>query len=236
VFCLKCGTELPSNANFCLQCGEPLTSSDYTTRVSPSPHVTLPQAQQKSQFIITPGYAIGIAFFALLLGIVAIVISERYRQQSGNSREVATAPTPNSTPEVASTPTPKATPRPTLEPVIESTPEPTPRPSQQLIPNSFTVSPGQYYSVQFHVRGRNHVSGWYRSDSNIIALIVDEDGLARVEKGGRGDGGKVFYSSGGKVARGEIDVYLPTGTYYIVFSNQYSIISTKYINANIVIE
>ena len=99
---------------------------------------------------------------------------------------------------------------------------------QQLITNRYplvdslvNVGPSQQYTRQFTVSGSGRVKGTFQSDTNIIVKI-------------QGQGGE-YYNSG-KISSGEINVSLGAGTYYLIFSNSYSIISTKHVLASIYLE
>jgi len=102
----------------------------------------------------------------------------------------------------------------------------------QLVPSSFTVPPNEYHSTQFNVSGSGRVVGSFRSDTNIMVYIVDEEGFQNLSSGNQFRG---YYSSG-KIGAGQINVNLSGGSYYIVFANMYSVISTKHITANINLE
>src|SRR3712207_1488579 len=50
----------------------------------------------------------------------------------------------------------------------------------QLVPGSFSVAPGRFYSAQFNVSGSGRVVGQFRSSSDITVAIVDEEGYRSI--------------------------------------------------------
>jgi hypothetical protein len=224
-YCSECGTKLREGARFCPNCRsqvspqkvEPLVQveDDDVTRLTSRPVLKKTPATISVRFVVLASVC------GILIGAVLIVLAEFYgsKQRQVEANRAVRQPTP--------------TPRPTPTPM----PSPTPRPPRKLVPESFSVESGQYYSAQFNVGEEGgRVAGSYRSDSNIVAMIVSGEGLARIDKGDDLRSKDTYYYSGGKVASGQIDVELAPGTYYIVFSNQYSFLSTKKITANITLE
>jgi len=61
--------------------------------------------------------------------------------------------------------------------------------------------------------------------NDIEVVITDENGA-------NGHAGRFWYQSG-KTTVGNIDVHLGPGTYYIVFSNRFSLVSQKTVSARI---
>ena len=104
----------------------------------------------------------------------------------------------------------------------------------QLVEKAFVVEPGQVIYRRFNVTSPGgRVAGSFRSSTNIVVGICDEENLPLARKGDRR--ARYYYFSG-KVPAGDIGVNLAYGTYYILFYNTYSIISTKDITADIYLE
>ena len=106
--------------------------------------------------------------------------------------------------------------------------------SYQLVEKAFVVEPGQIIYRRFNVASPSgRVAGSFCSSTNIVVCIYDEENLPLARKGDRR--ARYYYFSG-KVPAGDIGVNLAPGTYYILFYNTYSIISTKDITADIYLE
>ena len=104
-----------------------------------------------------------------------------------------------------------------------------------LVSGAFTIGAGQSKSTRFVVPNRAIVSGRFRAPgnyNNVEVFIVDEDGYENFTKG---YSVSPLYNSG-KVAVGTVSVTLGAGVYYIVFSNVYSIITPKAVEADISIQ
>lgn len=230
MFCLKCGTNLPEDASFCLRCGSP-TDSEATRVSAKQTNTSFQQFPSKPRFTIGIVGALVIAFCTLLLGATAIVVTEWYRQQREAERP-ATTTKPAATAETP--PRPKPTPEPTPLP----TPQPTPQPRQQLVPATFKVPSGNYHATQFYVRNSGYVAGWYQVNRyDIVVAIVQEDGLRCFQSRFRNcNNPPTYYSSGGKVSSGQIDVNLEPGTYYIVFSNLHASFFDKDVRTELYLE
>jgi hypothetical protein len=94
----------------------------------------------------------------------------------------------------------------------------------------FVVRPGQYRVWRFYVGERGaSVVGRFRSDTNIEVYIMDDDALENWRNGATV---KTYYSSG-RITVANINVQLNEGYYNLVFSNVYSAISIKEIQAHI---
>jgi hypothetical protein len=87
-------------------------------------------------------------------------------------------------------------------------------------------------SSPFDAPGGGRVVGSFKSDSNIMVNIVNDENYQKLanQEGFRG-----YYSSG-KIGASQINVTIPSGHFYVVFSNGYSIISTKHVSANLSLE
>ena len=97
----------------------------------------------------------------------------------------------------------------------------------QIVNGEYNVSPGKYYPIPFTLSSSATVTGSFSATAslgnNIIVYIFDQSNYALYQNG---QSSSVYYNSG-KVASGNINVYLNSGTYYIVLDNTYSTFSTK---------
>lgn len=80
------------------------------------------------------------------------------------------------------------------------------------------------------------VSGNFRASggggNDVEVYITDENGFTNIKNG---HSGNVWYDSG-KITVGDIDVKLGPGTYYLVFSNTFSVFANKAVTSDINIE
>jgi hypothetical protein len=103
-----------------------------------------------------------------------------------------------------------------------------------LVQGSFVVEPGHFNSSRFEASGRGvRVEGRFRaqggSGNDIEVYIVDEDGFENYRNG---HNVPTYYNSG-RVTVGRINVNLGEGVYYIIFNNQFAVLSNKAVTANI---
>lgn len=109
-------------------------------------------------------------------------------------------------------------------------------PVKTIVKEQFAVGPGRYNVYKIDVNLwllAGKLSGVFNAyggtGNDIEVFIVDENGYALWQKGNA-----VFtYYSSGRVSSGSIDVSLSKGIYYMVFSNIFSIFSTKTVLADI---
>lgn len=101
-----------------------------------------------------------------------------------------------------------------------------------------TIGAGQmrYYRLPLNATQLNpHITGHFLasggSGNDIEVFIADEEGFGKLMNGRQA---RIYYGSG-KVTSGIIDAVLPTrdGTYYLVFSNRFSVISAKNVTADV---
>jgi hypothetical protein len=102
-----------------------------------------------------------------------------------------------------------------------------------LLTTGFVVPPRQNYSQQFNAPGGGRVKGTFRTDYDIVASVMNQEAFNSLSTGG--GRGQLFYVSG-KVSGGEIDVTVPAGTHYLVFHNNYSLLTSKHMSAEIYLE
>jgi hypothetical protein len=109
---------------------------------------------------------------------------------------------------------------------------------ERLVPNSFFVPARRYYSMRFNIsaQGGMKVVGNFRasggSGNDIEVIIVDEEGFKNFANK---QGARTYYNSG-KLSIGNINVRLQSGTYYIIFNNNFSLLSNKTIITEIALK
>ena len=111
--------------------------------------------------------------------------------------------------------------------------------SEAIIDPAFTIEPAHYHYAKFTVpadaqnatvQGRFTASGGAGND--VVVFIFPEDDFVNWQNN---HDSKVLYQSG-QVTQASINAELPgPGTYYLVFSNNFSVISPKAVQADITI-
>ena len=106
-----------------------------------------------------------------------------------------------------------------------------------IVNTAFTIGAGQFvaYPIAVHPRG-GQVFGRFRAQgggrNDIECFIVDEDGL---ENFSNGHSVPTFYRSG-RTTVGRLNVVLRSGSYFLVFSNRFSLMTPKAVRAAIFIK
>ena len=103
-----------------------------------------------------------------------------------------------------------------------------------IVSEAFTIDAGSYSYFEFSVpRNGRTVVGRFRasggSGNDVEAFILDEDGFENFQNGHRV---RTYYNSG-RVTVGNINVFLDSGNYYLVFNNKFSVVSNKAVNARV---
>lgn len=145
-------------------------------------------------------------------------------------------PTATSAPGInwpAATPTTAAVLPSATQPVSDSSNDTRPTvTTRKIMDTAFTVRPGAFYYSPFVlnavgvVRGSFHASGG--SGNDIYACILDGAGFAAFSNRQEA---RAYYVSPGYVTSGNVTRSLQPGTYYFVFDNRKSIISSKTVAA-----
>jgi hypothetical protein len=211
MFCSNCGSGATSAATFCLDCGHRLkadTAPLFQSRPVPPPPANTAKTASAAKIIMAASITLllGVAFLAAAAGIIHWTT-----QQSSNTNYNSGTSTSSSSVPFYSPPPPVRT---------------------QLVPSTFVVRPQDEYSRQFTLSRAGRVTGDFQSDTNIVVYLVNDKNFRLFSNG---NGFNSFYRSE-KISSGVIDVNLPPDTYYIIFSNNYSIISSKHIAANLYVE
>jgi len=98
---------------------------------------------------------------------------------------------------------------------------------QKFVDSIYKVGPGAYTYVEFTLPCKAKVEGGFTASdilgNDIIVLVLDDYNFNKFEN-------DQYFTSlydSGKTNSGEFDLTLESGKYYIVMSNQYSVISSK---------
>ncbi len=98
---------------------------------------------------------------------------------------------------------------------------------QTMVDSVYRVSPGGYYYIPLTLPCDARIQGGFSASAalgdNIIVYVFDE---SQFEQYQNGESTSTYYNSG-KIESGTFDMYLDSGTYYLVLSNTYSTFSTK---------
>jgi|ERR1051326_3698001 hypothetical protein len=244
MFCPQCGNNNPDAAKFCMNCGyryTPAAGSHYPASTS--------SQQAAPQTVVIKRGGRGVLLFVLLLlvlggggGLALFLLLDsgvlvRQKDWLGRDKPVVDVKASDNgvtgklnLPEVRRQPAPAQPPPPA--PVYN------PPPQRQagggsLVGGSFSVPPGgaKWWTFVVPAGSTSRVVGDFRasgSGNDIEVGITDENGA-------NGHAGRFWYHSG-KVTTGSIDVQLGPGTYYLVFSNRFSVFSQKTVSANVNLE
>jgi hypothetical protein len=104
----------------------------------------------------------------------------------------------------------------------------------QIVNDSFAVGARQYVYYKFTAPSPAHVTGSFTAQggrNDIQAALFTESGFINFQNG---HAGQVYYQTPGYVTTDNIDLHLPAGTYYLVFSNTAALLTNKVVRANVV--
>jgi len=216
MFCQNCANRLPENSRFCNSCGEQIETTTSSYRDEP------PAGRA-----IVMGVLLGICILGL--SGVAIYFATSSRDEARSLRQDAQRKSTNAP---ASQPLgiPVAA---TIEP-----PKPISHPAHadDLVPSAFTLGAREFKAFKFTVSpmmtnvrviGKFSASGGTGNDVEVF--ITNEDGLINFKNHHAFSG---WYNSQ-KVTVADINIPLPNGEYYLVFSNAFSLMSNKAVQADI---
>lgn len=230
MFCPNCGNQNPDSARFCMQCAYNFAQP---TSFKSSPQVSLPRQnvtpQNTKKTVSSLSNLLLLGFFGIftVVGVIAFLDSQfPQHQQSSTSYNQPTNITYSNTssPEYSSQPD-------------TSTQGSEPQ-SYQIVSQAFTLKAGEFRYYKFTIpksSGSGLVSGNFIASGgadDIYVVIINETGFTNFKSG---NDYKAYYTSG-KVTTDDIEINLASGTYYIVFSNAYSILTPKAVNADINVE
>lgn len=98
---------------------------------------------------------------------------------------------------------------------------------------TMTLNPGKFWFRPIFISESKAFSGRFRakggSGNDVEVYILDPDGFENFRNG---NSARTYYNSGRKTVE-SFNVTLPTGNYYLVVSNTFSIISTKNVSLTI---
>ena len=98
---------------------------------------------------------------------------------------------------------------------------------QKFMDSIYKVSPGAYTYVAFTLSCESKVEGEFAASdilgNDIVVLVLDDYNFSKFEN----DQYFISFYDSGKVRSGVFNLTLEDGDYYIIMSNQYSVISTK---------
>lgn len=105
--------------------------------------------------------------------------------------------------------------------------------SLRLTKDTFPVPSGSYYFVPFKVMNDGTVAGRFTAEggsgNDIRVLVLDEDAFVNWKNG---HSVNTLYNSG-QVTVGRLNLRLPSGNYYLIFSNTFSTFTNKVVTSDI---
>jgi hypothetical protein len=208
MFCRFCGSTLPDDSNFCHSCGKALTSAPPPSTMETAVAPAVAPEEPASPKTKSPA-AVGIFIMGVLL--IAGVLWWVMNKPDSNSG--------------SSSPS-------TLRQLVA-------QPRTEVLSNAeFALSAAQYRYIRFEVpqnasavrvEGTFSASGGAGND--VEAYIFSNDDFVNWQNR---HPVRTFYTSG-RVTQGTLEVTLPpiAGTYYLVFNNNFSLLSAKTVKTSI---
>ncbi len=206
MFCLKCGVETPDDSLFCRKCGKSLSLSSGTTSMAAAPSV---MAMAKPRTARIP----------LFLGVLLLLAAVGWLVQHSNEQQrhrASTARTAESQVEPQDPPPP---PQPVLHTVYVG------QGALSIAPMHYSfytlIVPAGAHGIT--VQGHFTATGGGRNDVEVFVLNADQ-----FTNWKNGHQTPTYYNSG-KVTVGDVEASLPeeAGAYYLVFNNNFSLLSGK---------
>ena len=207
MFCRFCGSTLSDDSSFCHSCGKALTSAPPSTTgtVVAPPVVPVRPALRKTKNPATVG--------RIVVGVLLIAGLLWWAMNKPDSDARLSSPS-------------------TLRQLVA-------QPRTEVLSNSeFALSAAQYRYIRFEVpqnadavrvEGTFIASGGTGND--VEAYVFSNDDFVNWQNR---HPGRTFYNSG-RVTQGTLEVTLPSiaGTYYLVFNNNFSLLSAKSVRTSI---
>ncbi|MGZ5435132.1 MAG: zinc-ribbon domain-containing protein [Pyrinomonadaceae bacterium] len=213
MFCPDCGNQNPDTATFCMGCGHKFSST-------PTSHTTFAQpAPKKSN---TGIYIFVIVLVLGLFAIIAIVLGGAAFYGLNSSRSDTASSNSSSRPNYSEANRPQY-----REPI-----------KYEIVNRAITLAARQISWYKFSIPdtvSTAKVAGTFTASggsNDIFVVITDEAGLTNLRNGNQY---RAYYDSG-KITTDNINLTIPPGTYYVVFSNAHALMTPKAINANIYAE
>lgn len=207
MFCRFCGSTLPDDSTFCHSCGKALTSAPLPTAetaVAPSVAPVKPALPKTKNPAVVARFIAGVLLIASLLW---------WAMNESDSDSRSNGPS-------------------TLRQLVA-------QPRTSVLSNAeFALSAAQYRYIRFEVpqnAGAVRVEGAFSASggagNDVEAYIFSNDDFVNWQNR---HPVRTFYNSG-RVTQGTLEVSLPplAGTYYLVFSNSFSLLSSKTVQTSI---
>ena len=209
MFCPQCGTEVPEDARFCMKCGHVLGAVAPAPAAAPAPApavVPAPVAETKSSGPNKWGLKlVGLLVLIGLVWIVAKAVSS-LNHSTGGSGSGST--------------------------VLQILPQPR---TQTIIDGALTVAAMGFTYYTFTVPADatsvsvdGHFTATGGTGNDIEVYVLNDDDFVNFKNG---HSAPTLYNSG-KVTQDSISATIPaTGTYYLVFNNNFSLLTPKAVQA-----
>ncbi len=219
MFCNECGSQVPDGAKFCQQCGKTTPTGAVTSSSSGAAQAVRMGPESPSTPVSPQQSNTGrtVLLLVILVGLVAWLIYGLASSTASNRPQIA-----SNSPTVQRQPTIQAVTVPLSEKAFTIS-------SDQYKYFKFTIPP---QSSDVRMEGRFEASGGTGNDVEV--LILSEDAFTNWQNHHRVP---TYYNSG-KVTVGTIEARLPatitdSATYYLIFSNVFSVFSNKAVSADI---
>ena len=205
MFCPKCGGSVADDAEFCSKCGKSLGVS-VGGGAAAAPARIQQKAERKG---VKTSYVV--VLLLVLVGFFGYVALQLRHEASLRSVQVVQQP---------------------QQPPLRQH-------RTTFGGGALTVAQGHrsYYKMEvpadaINVKLQGHFAATGGSGNDIIVSVMNEEGFINSQNG---HGNNALWETEGKVTVGDIDLTLPdgAGTYYLIFSNTFSLLSPKAIQENI---
>lgn len=249
MYCLNCGVQLPAESNFCKSCGNPV-AVDFDSQTVHARRV-MPLAGEKTKqsnslemriagFIVTLIIAVVVVGGAVFLFVAFQDDQKREKDREATKRSFENAGMTNTT-----SPTP-LTKKAKVKKSVEQSPDeivyqntnsdaPITSQPQTVVNDTFAVNAATIHYYNFSLNSLSRVIGRFEASggrNDIDAIILDADEFTNY----RNTGNYKSYFHSGYITVGNIDLNLPAGSYYIIFSNSAALFTNKIVKAKIEIQ
>lgn len=213
MYCSQCSQQLKPTDRFCPNCATPTTE---TARPPVAQRVAKEVGRNTKYGRPIAVFITAVAVIAILIvaGIFGIITYDSYQSTRPNPTNKQKSSAFNTNP---------------------TTLEPPPKTRMLVVNESFHVDAQSYISYKISILNQGRVEGGFRAyggKNDIDVIIVDEDNF---ENWKNGVNGRSPYQSG-YTSRGKIDVVIPAGVYYLVFSNRAAWLTNKTVAAEIYVQ
>lgn len=210
MYCPKCGTQHPDDANFCLKCGKAFGNPIDSIPIERNPNLDRLESKHRRDEARDSTYKSFIFFLAICLAaFLTYKFIENEEAVSNFAEEAISELTAGS------------------------------QGYTSIITGDFYIEPEEYRYYPFTIPeewGVVRVTGSFSSSggggNDVSVHITDYNGFLNFHNGHALKG---WYHSG-KVTADSLDVSLGPGDYYLIFSNVFSLVSAKTVSSSIGIE